>query len=532
MIKYPAVTTTNREAGRRPSFDLSVLLIVLLALAFRLYRLDVPFVEGHSWRQVTNADITRHFAEGIMNPFLPRVSWGGLNGVVGMEFPLLHYLTAIVWRVFGESHISGRLVSMAFSIASVILIFILGRRLFGPAAGRGAAFLFAVSPSLVFFGRAFMSDTPMVTFMIAAVIAWDWYFEQPHPSRAVIASTLTALAALVKLPAIVVLAPIGGLALSWLGWGAFRNRALWAGCAIAVALIAAWYWYADRIFLETGLTQAVFRPSGTYPADIAPNTFFYTTYHFATRARLLSSEFWLGLTDRFWGLHLTGPGAVGALVGLIFSWRAGRALPVLLWVLGAFALIVVSAEGQWNHEFHQLPMMPALALLFGVGAAPLFDGAYLKRYMPIGVAVAAMSVVLTAAAVQGFRGSNVIAGLYRPDYLTTRFIDQGNFIQSVVPPDALIITVDYNQFGVNSPMLVYFARRQGWTFDQASISPDVIENLRKRYGVQFFFSSMGDGLLQGRDDLRFYLEGFERVPLPPGLQGRLVAVDLRKPRAK
>lgn len=532
MIKYPAVTTPNREAGRRPSFDLAVFLIVLLAIAFRLYRLDVPFVEGHSWRQVTNADITRHFAEGTMNPFLPRVSWGGLNGVVGMEFPLLHYLTAIVWRIFGESHISGRLVSMAFSIASVVLIFILGRRLFGTAAGRGAAFLFAVSPSLVFFGRAFMSDTPMVTFMIAAVVAWDWYFEQPHPSRAVIASALTALAALVKLPAIVVLAPIGGLALSWLGWEAFRNRALWTGCAVAVALIAAWYWNADRVFLETGLTQAVFRPSGTYPADIAPNTFFYTTYHFATAARLLSTEFWLGLTDRFWGLHLTAPGAVGAFIGLFFAWRSGRALPVLLWVLGAFALLVVSAEGQWNHEFHQLPMMPALVLLFGVGAAPLFDGAYLKRFMPIGLAVAAMSVVLTTSSVVMFRGSNVIPGLYRPAYLTTFFIDHGNFIQSVVPPDALIITADYRQFGANSPMLVYYARRQGWAFDQSTISPHVIENLRTRYGVQFVFSSMGDALFESRDNLRFYLEGFEPVPLPPELQGRLVAVDLRKPRAK
>lgn len=526
------MTTSDREAGRRPSFDLAVLLIVLLAIAFRLYRLDVPFVEGHSWRQVTNADITRHFALGTMNPFVPRVSWGGLNGVVGMEFPLLHYLTAIAWRIVGEGHLSARLIAMAFSIASVILMFILGRRLFGTAAGRGAAFLFAVSPSLVFFGRAFMSDTPMVTFMIAAVIAWDWYFEQPHPSRAVIASTLTALAALVKLPAIVVLAPIGGLALSWLGWNAFRNRALWAGCAAAGALIAAWYWYADRIFLETGLTQAVFRPSGTYPPAIAPNTLFYTTFHFATAERLLSSEFWLGMLDRFWGLHLTAPGAVGTLVGLCLAWRAGRALPVLLWVLGTFALVVVSAEGQWNHEFHQLPMMPALALLFGVGAAPLFDGAYLKRFMPIGVAVAAMSVVLTVSSVQAFRGSNAIAGLYRPDYLTTFFIDHGNFIQTVVSPDALIITVDYRQFGANSPMSVYYARRQGWAFDQSTISPPVIENLRTKYGATFFFSSMGEKLFDGRDDLRFYLEGFDPVPLPPGLQGRLVAVDLRKPRAK
>ena len=532
MIKYPGVTHTSREAERQIPFDLAVFLIVLLAIAFRLYRIDIPFVEGHSWRQVTNADITRHFAEGVMNPLLPRVSWGGLNGVVGMEFPLLHYLTAIAWRIGGESQVVARLVATTFSIVSVILIYILGRRLFSKPVGRGAAFLFAVSPSLVFFGRAFMSDTPMITFTLAAVIAWDWYFEQPRWSRAIVASLLTALAALVKLPAIVVLAPIGGLALSWLGWRAFKDRALWAGCAAAVALVAAWYWHADRIFLETGLTQAVFRPSGTYPADIAPNTYFFTTYHFATAERLLNPEFWQGMTDRFWSLHLTPPGFLGAFLGAFLAWRSGRALPVLLWALGGFTLLVVSAEGQWNHEFHQLPLLPPLALLFGVGAAPVFDGDYLKKFMPPVLAVTALSLILTVVSIEAFRGSNVIPGLYRTKYLTGFFVDHGNFVQSVVPPDALIITVDYEQYGVNSPMLVYYARRQGWSFDGATISPRVIENLRTRYGVTFLFSSMGSKLLEPRDELRHYLEGFEPVPLPEGLQGRLVAVDLRKPRTK
>lgn len=526
------MTTPHREAERRPSFDLAVVLIILLAIAFRFYRLDIPFIEGHSWRQVTNADITRHYALGSMNLFMPRVSWGGLNGVVGMEFPLLHYVTAIAWRIGGESHYVARLIAMAFSVTSVLLIFLLGRRWFGAPAGRGAAFLFAVSPSLVFFGRAFMSDTPMVTFMVAAVLAWDWYFERPGPWRASVAVLLTALGPLVKLPAIVVLAPIGGLALSWLGWRALRNRTVWLGGAIAVAIVAAWYWHADRIYLETGLTQAVFRPSGTYPADIAPNAPFLSTYHFATAKRLMSPEFWLNMTDRFWGVHLTAIGFLGTCLGLFFCWRAGRALPVLLWVAGGVTLIIVGAEGQWNHEFHQLPIMPALALLFGVGAAPLFDASYLKRYLPIGLGVAAVSLALTASAVQAFRGSNVIPSLYRQDYLATYFVDHGNFLQSVVPPDALMVTVDYKEFGANSPMLLYYARRQGWSFDAASISPQVIENLRTRHDAMFFVSSLGPGWRASRPDLDFYLDGFERMPLPEHLAQTLIAVDLRKPRTR
>ena len=92
------MSAEEHEPERHAAFDIVIVLILLLAVAFRLYRVDVPLIDAHSWRQVTNADITRHFSEGIMNPFMPRVSWGGLNGAVGMEFSLLHYVTAIIWR--------------------------------------------------------------------------------------------------------------------------------------------------------------------------------------------------------------------------------------------------------------------------------------------------------------------------------------------------------------------------------------------------------------------------------------------------
>jgi 4-amino-4-deoxy-L-arabinose transferase-like glycosyltransferase len=521
------VETADREA-ERSSLDLAAISIVLLAVAFRLYRVDVPLIDGHSWRQITNADITRHFAEGVMNPFVPRVSWGGLNGVVGMEFPLLHYLTAIVWLITGEREVVARLVAIAFSIAAVLLTYFLGTRLFGRPAGRAAAFLLAVSPSSVYFGRAYLSDTPMLTFSVGAVLAWDRYFDRPTPARAAVAAVVTALAALVKLPAILVLGPIGGLALSRLGWAAFRDRRLWAGCAAAVATIAAWYWYADRIFLETGLTQAVFRPSGTYPQEVAPGAFYGSISHWATRERLLSGEFWLHMIDRFWGLHLTPFGYLGVLLGAVFAWRSGRILVVGLWTLAGFLLLVVSAEGQWFHEFHQLPLLPPLALLFGAAAGPLFDGGFLKRYAPLPVAAAIVGVALCAASVQAFRSSNVITALYRPDNLAVKFPAHGSYLQSIMPPDALMITVDYNRAGANSPMLVYYARRQGWSFDITTVSPKVIEHLRTWYGAKYLVSSTGQELLAQREDVRHYVQGFERLVAPPGM-GELLVIDLQKP---
>ena len=516
---------------RLASFDLAAVSIVLLAAAFRFYRIEFSFVDAHSWRQVTNADITRHFAEGVMNPFMPRVSWGGLNGAVGMEFPLLHYLTAIVWLITGETERIARTVAVAFSLASVVLIYFLGTRLFGRPAGRAAAFLLAVSPSAVYFGRSFLSDTPMLAFSIGAVLAWDRYFDRPTALRMVVAALVTALAALVKLPAILVLGGIGGLALSRHRWAALRDKGLWAGCLSAVLLVAAWYWHADRIYLETGLTQAVFRPSGTYPQDVAPDVLFGSISHWSTSQQLLSREFWVGMLDRFFGLHLTAFGFLGALVGTVFVWRSGRGLAVGLWALAGFTLLVVAAEGQWKHEFHQLPLLPPLALLFGVAAAPLFDGSVLKRYAPLPLAVFVVAIGLCAASVEAFRQSSARVTLYRTETLSGHFIAHGSYLQSVVPPDALIITVDYDMEGANSPMLVYYARRQGWSFDISTISPKVIENLRTFYGAKYFASSIGARLLEKRPDVEYYLKGFERISTPYEVND-LLLVDLGKAKAR
>jgi 4-amino-4-deoxy-L-arabinose transferase-like glycosyltransferase len=513
---------------RLASLDLALVAILLVAAAFRLYRIDIPFIEAHSWRQVTNADITRHFSEGVMNPFMPRVSWGGLNGAVGMEFPLLHYVTAIVWLIAGESDKVARLVAVAFSLMSIVLGYFLGARLFGRPAGRATAFLLAFSPSLVFFGRSFLSDTPMLTFSIGAVLAWDRYFDKPTTARAVVAALVTSLAPLVKLPAILVLGPIGGLALSRLGWAALRDPRLWAGCLAAIALVAGWYWHADRIYLETGLTQAIFRPSGTYPQEVAPGVIYGSVSHWSTAAQLRSGEFWIGMLDRFWGLHLTALGFLGALFGTMLVWRSGRRLVVGLWLLAGFLLLIVSTQGQWMHEFHQLPLMPPLALLFGAAAAPLFDAGFLKRFAPLPVAVAVISLALFTAAIEGFRSSNVRPSLYRHPHLSIHFLEHASFLQSFMPPDALVITVDYDTDGANSPMLLYYARRQGWSFDIASISPMVIENLRARHGARYFASSIGGRLVGQRPDVRFYLEGYERVSSPPGM-GDLLVVDLSKP---
>lgn len=506
-------TDPPAQRSGRPQADFALVAILLLALAFRVYRIDFPLVDAHSWRQVTNADIARHFMTGSLNPFTPRVSWGGPEGgVVGMEFPLLQWLTGVAWRVTGESELVARLVATAFSLATVWLMYLVGLRLHSRGAGRAAAALTAMSPGLVFFGRSFLSDTPMVTFMVASVLAWDRYFDRPDWTRAAVASAAVALAGLVKLPAILVLGGVAGLAWGRGGWRGIFDRRLMLGCAGALAATAAWYGYADLVYLETGLTQAVFRPSGTYPPDIAPGVDFVTVSHFSTAARLLSADYWWRMGDRLWSLYLTPVGTFAAIIGIGVACTRPKGWALHLWTLAGVALVLVAAEGQYQHEFHTLPLVPPLLLYAGLALAPVFEP---LPGLPRAASVAVVSVAVAVISLQSFRASGVRDKLYRSQRPADAGFEEWGPAVRELTQDAPIITVDYLEGGANSPMMLYYAHRRGWSFDVHSISIEVIEHLVRTHGARYFVTADWLELAEKKPEVAAYLSRHRLLLLPP-----------------
>jgi 4-amino-4-deoxy-L-arabinose transferase-like glycosyltransferase len=486
-----------------------------VALAFRLYRLDVPYLDAHSWRQVTNADIARIWTEQPIDFFYPSVSWGGPDGRVGMEFPLLHLVTALTWRVTGIDDAAGRLVAVAFSMATVLMMYLLGRRLFDRPTGLAAAFLMAVSPSLVYFGRTMLSDIPMLFFSIASLWGFVAYAQSGRWLHAVAGTVALALAGLVKIPAILILGPIAWVGLTSRGWAVFRDRWFLLGPAAAMAAIAAWYYHADLIYLDTGLTQAVFRPSGTYPADVAAGAGAFVTVSHWTRAEQLSWNTASQLLERFWVLHLTPVFTLAAAVGALRVWRPAGRSAVDVWMLAAVALVIVSLNGQLPHEFHQLPVLPPLALYFGMAAAPCFDARTYARLGDYKVAGAIlMGSCLVGLAYLGFVRSPAIRFLYRPDFISTWILNSGWAIDELTPKNALLVTTEYERYGSNSPMLLYFSHRRGWSFDAAAITPEVIEHLKRTRGACYFATSMWSTLTRLQPRVDEYLKGQTRIPLP------------------
>jgi 4-amino-4-deoxy-L-arabinose transferase-like glycosyltransferase len=496
--------------------DWILIAILLVALAFRLYRIDVPYVDAHSWRQVTNADIARNWTEGPIQFARPTVNWGGPDGRVGMEFPLLHLITALVWRATGVNDAAGRLVAVAFSVGTVWLLYLLGTRLFGRSAGRAAAFALAISPTTVYFGRTLLSDVPMLFFSVGAVLGYVGYAQSESRWRALGGAVSLALAGLVKIPAILVLGPVVWIGLVTRGRQLFRDPWYVAAPLAAMGAVGLWYYHADLVYQSTGLTQAIFRPSGTYPVEIAASSGPFTTVSHWTRPEHLNVETARWLLERYFYVHLTPVVAALAVAGLVLVWRPLVWRTVVdVWALAGLALVLVSLAGQIPHEFHQLPTLLPLALYAGLAAQPLFDGRLWMRFGKFRVPAAGLALALAiAGAVHAFQSSGVIRHLYRTGMMNFALINAGRAIEAATPPTALMATVDYDQYGSNSPLLLYFSHRRGWSFDGISITSGVLAYLETRQHVCYFATADWPRLSGARRDVIEYLIHKQEMPLP------------------
>src|ERR1044071_8725973 len=114
---------------------LLLVFIVVLGASLRLLWIGSPLLDAHRWRQTDTAAIARNLYEGRFNVLYPQVDWGGRDGYVESEFPLVPALAGGLYELFGPEDYVGRVVAMVFSTATIVAVFFLATELLGAAGG-------------------------------------------------------------------------------------------------------------------------------------------------------------------------------------------------------------------------------------------------------------------------------------------------------------------------------------------------------------------------------------------------------------
>ncbi|MBS0307910.1 MAG: glycosyltransferase family 39 protein [Proteobacteria bacterium] len=179
-----------------------------------------------------------------------------LNGLPYMEKPpLLYWLTALSFAVFGVSEWSARLVPALSSLACVALLLWFGRTLARPQAGRLAAIVFVSGIGVTAMSRVLMFDMLLTALLTAALMHAYLYFLHQRAAHLRWSYACLALALLAK--GLVALILFGLVLVSWRILVSRSPAAIWRDViqclepwALLVFLVIAVPWHVAASMVE------------------------------------------------------------------------------------------------------------------------------------------------------------------------------------------------------------------------------------------------------------------------------------------
>lgn len=489
--RHPPVAVAVSES---PAWwTLGLLVVVALGLFLRLHGIHNPILDHPGWRQGDTAGIARNFARLQYDPMRPQTTYDGPPpNYVELELQIVPFITATLYKLFGIHEIFGRLVSIGFSLATIVVLAYFARWLFaGAAAGLGAAFFYAVFPGSVYYGRTFMPDTAMAFFLTAALYsAARLLLEDARlPPRALARSTaLLAFAYLAKPVAVLAVVPV--LALVWQRLrSGMPARPTAVAVLVAVPLMILWLYdrrvasYAEWHW-ASGITTLHVLPA--LRASVAGATAFV--------AKIAAFANVLGLfRDRMLG----SAGFFATVVAFIaLAWVPVRSRPLLwAWLAAAllYVFVVVTVE---RVDYYMLPLVPLCALVLGGAIAALVRGALAAAGAPAARwGVLALAPVL--ALVILFQGRAAVAPYYGYSRIAYR---HAAYLDATLDRGALIVLGHYG------PDVQYYVDRFGWEEDPALWTPfDEESAIRK--GARYFIS-VEDNRLRRNAELCAFLQRY------------------------
>ena len=191
------------------AFRITVLIgIIIGAFIVRLYKINEPLADWHSWRQVDTASVSRTYVEqgiDLLNPRYHDVSsiQTGIPNPKGLrlvELPIFNVIHAFLTISFPNLSLEfwGRMTSIIFSLFSVLFLFLLGERYIGKWGGILAAFFFAFIPFNIFYSRVILPEPTAVALSLGALWFFSQFIEKDNQTYLYISAVVFCLALLVK----------------------------------------------------------------------------------------------------------------------------------------------------------------------------------------------------------------------------------------------------------------------------------------------------------------------------------------------
>lgn len=416
--------------------------LVAIALAVRLYGVNNSLTEWFSWRQSDTAAVGRFLIKDNFNLLKPRYYdlsdiQSGHNNPQGyrmVEFPLYNAIFAKLHQLFNALPLEvwARITTVFFSLAVLLVLYYLLQREFGMLEAFFGALFFAVSPYVVFYSRSILPDMPAVSLSIIGIF-FMYRFHKQGLGNFIAGSIFFALALLVKptvifnmLPAVYLIARKNETV---------RKKLLYIIAFCAVAFVPMYLWrlyiqgFPEGVPASDWLLTSVNTPQGLQNIFLRPAFFRWIFF------------------ERINNMILGGYLTVFLVMGFL-SEQKNKLFIHLVMAFAATLFLFTFQGGNVQHDYYQIFITPAVALLVGAGCGQLL------RVKRLGVAVLRWGIVVILFSLSLFFSYYQIRGNYTQN---EDLIFIANVIRSFTNEKEIIVTDT-----MGDTTLLYLSDRRGY----------------------------------------------------------------------
>ncbi len=449
-------------------------LIVILGFLVRLYKINSPIADWHSWRQADTAAVTRNFVKFGFNPFVPK--YDDLSGAAEhpianpggfrfVEFPIYNMVVYPIYLLFGVNETYHRLVSVLFSLGSIILIFLISRRYLDTFTALISAFIFALLPFNIFFSRTILPEPVLVFFSLGMLYFIDRWIWESKRFLGIWGFSFTMIAFLIKPYAIFFLLP-----LLYSVYSRRDQRHLWKKFIlfIILALLPFVLW---RLWI---LNQPEGIPASSWLAN-------------GDGIRFRPAFWWWIISERMGREIMGATGLVLFIVGMIIrpkddsprayvdeSREAGKYF-LHFWALSIFLYFIIFATGNVRHNYYQVVFIPVASIFLANGFVYLLQGD--KSMVP---RIWTILLSLLFFSLSFYFGWMQVKEFYKIN--NPAIVEAGKRADQILPKDAVVLA-PYN----GDTAFLYQTNRPGWP-----LIPISIKELIADYGVSAYVSTAKD----------------------------------------
>lgn len=476
-------------------------MVLLVALAARLYSVSAPLTDGGQERQTQVAMIARNLYRENLNVFYPRMdSFAPDPGYVTLEFPLQPALMAVAYHAFGIHDVIGRLITIAFSMGSVVFMYLLVSRFFlPPGAALAATAIYALTPMSIFFGRAVFPEALLLFFSLGALyflLRWSEGLQWRYYGLSL---AFASVAFLVKAPpGLVMILPYA--AVWWSRWqrDLFRRIDFFAYFLLAMAPIVLWALWSNRI----GPTEP-----GWNPYQLS------AIWRWGIPYAWFSAGFYSWIIKSTVMVVLTPVVTLLSIVGLVEARHHRLVLVVYAWVVAMIAYVFLTPGAQMSHWNYQVPLIPIGALLAGISIESLRSN---PRAVAVWRALYRRPMAVVGLAVLIVFGYGVIyAAVIRNAYDIRKrvpvAVEVGKIVQREIPNEGFLLLVQPNMVPAAQ---TYYMDRKVRQLGDVNISEVDRWNARGAVGVVAVDTPYGSGtemVRENRELLAYLRKNFRTV---------------------